>query len=273
VRCASSVVYAFALLLTACAVNATAAEGQYRYDPSGPVAFLGTPGAHIELEGLDTGYAVPANFTFAPGVYGYRVWLEGYQEQRGTVTFTGEPTAILAELQPLVGNLNVTVRPRQAEVRVDGVVAGRGDMLIANLPAGVHRVTVAADGYRAREYEVNLAAGTTLRLDVALEGLPGTVVVAAPSSARVYFDDAAVGVGTVRIPDVQPGVHAVALEAAGHHPYHRLVAVAPGANVSLSVDELLPLPAFSPEFLAYTWDNFLRGLGEILQAVLNSFGL
>ena len=243
------------------------------YDPSGPLGFRGTPGAHIEVEGLDTGHTLPANFTVPPGTYGYRIWLEGYQDRAGTLVFTGDPCLVQADLQPSVGNLTVVVRPAQASISMDGAVLGWGEVRLANVPAGSHRLSFAAAGYRAQDHGLTLAAGADIRFELALEPIPVNVRIEAPAAARVVFDGVPAGQGTVEMPQVMPGIHILRVELEGYHPYERLVVVAPGENASIAVGEMLPLPAFSAEYMGYTWDNFVRGLGEILQAVLRSVGL
>jgi len=243
------------------------------FDPSGPLRFEGTVGAHIEIEGLDTGHTVPANFTLTPGTYGYRVWLDGYEEHQSTFVYTGEPCVVQADLQPMVGNVTIMVEPSWAGVSLDGVMLGNGEIRLINLPRGAHTISVTAEGYHPQVYNLTLASGAELELGFALEPYPGSMRVEAPSSAAVILDGVPLGYGVVEKLEVESGSHLLCVELDGYHPYERLVEVGPGEDVYISTIDLIPMPALSNEYVGYTLDNFLNGLGEIFGALLRSLGL
>ena len=60
--------------------------------------------------------------------------------------------------------------PADASIYVDGVFRGTGqDLRRLNLPAGRHRVEVVRPGYRTFERDVEVRAGETEEVDIALD--------------------------------------------------------------------------------------------------------
>src|ERR1700691_2916808 len=72
------------------------------------------------------------------------------------------------------GKLKIKVTPPQADVFVDGQAQPQGGYPI-KLSAGKHTVVVVNYGYKISSQEVNIEAGKTTDLPVALEAYGGTV--------------------------------------------------------------------------------------------------
>jgi hypothetical protein len=78
---------------------------------------------------------------------------------------------------PNVGSARIQVTPKQAEVYVDGHLAGTvndfdGFMQRLDLPAGEHDVALYLDGYRTIHQKVLFRPGATIKINYAMEPLP-----------------------------------------------------------------------------------------------------
>ncbi len=104
----------------------------------------------------------------------------------------------------LVGDLNLSVTPGDAEVQIDGsihdgwqMLNGRVPTLAGRLPmvAGTHAITVAKPGYRTATQTIVVTAATATDLTVALERVSAIVSVAtAPPAVDVVVDGRSQGV-------------------------------------------------------------------------------
>ena len=72
------------------------------------------------------------------------------------------------------GKLKIKVTPKEAYVFIDGQAKGDGSHTY-RLSPGSHQVSVHNYGYRAKSETVNITAGETTRLEVALDAVPGTL--------------------------------------------------------------------------------------------------
>ena len=113
---------------------------------------------------------------YAPSFWGYGGWYPYglYAPYSGADVF-GAPT----------GSARIQVTPKQAEVYVDGHLAGTvndfdGFLQRLDVPAGEHELTLYLDGYRTIQQKVLFRPGTTLKINYAMEPLPQ----GAPSEPR-----------------------------------------------------------------------------------------
>jgi hypothetical protein len=113
---------------------------------------------------------------YDPFVWGYSGWYPyGLYAQYSAAEVFGPPT----------GSARIQVTPKQAEVYIDGHLAGTvndfdGFLQRLDIPAGEHELTLYLDGYRTIQQKVLFRPGTTLKINYAMEPLPQ----GAPSEPR-----------------------------------------------------------------------------------------
>ena len=73
------------------------------------------------------------------------------------------------------GKLKVKVKPSQAYIYVDGKPATHEGNQTFSLPAGKHKLEVANYGYKVSKQDVNIDAGKTTEVNVALEAVGAPV--------------------------------------------------------------------------------------------------
>ncbi len=83
--------------------------------------------------------------------------------------FAGPPVADLPDSTDEIGGIRLDVKPKSAEVFVDGARAGvvddfDGHFQQLKLPAGSHHIELRADGYAPAQFDVQVVAGETLKL-------------------------------------------------------------------------------------------------------------
>lgn len=146
-----------------------------------------------------------------------------------------EVERVIAEMQALLAEVTLTVRPAGAQVLVDGRLVGAAPLRPLRLPTGLRVVEVQAEGHRPARRELRLAAGLKLALSIDLAPLSQTGrlrVRAQPASANVTVDGApALGAPL----DLSAGGHTLLATAPGHEPYRLELVVAAGQDRLLDV--------------------------------------
>ena len=153
-----------------------------------------------------------------------------------------------AEIRSVVATLVVKVVPGGARVVIDGREVGAapsvGPLFFA---PGDHIIEAIRAGYRPVRRSVRLVSGAEQTEQLQLEPEPGHLVVRGePSGASVLVD----GVERATTPlsealELSPGIHVVALRAAGHRQAERRVEVQAGERQVLEI-ALAPLDATAP---------------------------
>ena len=129
-----------------------------------------TSGAQIYVDDKLMGTS-PWKGSLAAGIHRIEGRLTGYRSQRVSETIAErenrqiEIPALLA----ITGNLNVTFKPSQSEVWVDGKRLGTTPDIFRNLLVGQHEVEIRKDGYASKKERVTIAEGQTYALSGSLE--------------------------------------------------------------------------------------------------------
>ncbi len=151
--------------------------------PSISVDTPAQPGG-IDLQSVPEGASVTVNGEFrgrtpltlsgiSPGTYTIGFSLPGFSNLTTPVRVEqGKISEVVATLQPETGTLSVNSTPSGARVMVDGTAAGFSPVILANISAGNHTVTVAKDGYATADRQVGISAGGVYMVEVTLEPLP-----------------------------------------------------------------------------------------------------
>jgi len=123
--------------------------------------------------------------------YGYLPYYDSAQP--GVSAEPASGTAVQAEIPE--GFLRLLITPRNADVIVDGVLAGNVDDFGGTgeqaLPAGPHRIRIEAPGYEPVEFDVRVPAGDTITLRRELSPLPAPPRAAEPASPERGVSSAA----------------------------------------------------------------------------------
>ncbi|NND44981.1 MAG: PEGA domain-containing protein [Xanthomonadales bacterium] len=125
-------------------------------------------GASVTVDREFRGIA-PLNVALSPlGEHRVELYLEGYQKAVRTVSIEPEQRSSLAvSLTPIIGRIQLSVEPQDAEVLVNGTVRGRGSQVL-ELTAREHRVVVRKDGYAAQSFKVTPRPDQAQSLEVKL---------------------------------------------------------------------------------------------------------
>ena len=126
------------------------------------------PGAGITVDGRYQG-ETPSEVNLLPGrPHRIRVSKAGFAPTVETVTLaTAEERALRVALAPLVGNVVIDVKPKDAQLSIDGIVqpSSSGQIKLAAKP---HRVEVRKAGYETYEGEITPQPNLTQELAVHL---------------------------------------------------------------------------------------------------------
>jgi hypothetical protein len=185
-------------------------------------------GAAINLNGRRVGMGA-LNDSVTAGVE-HRVQLSapGYADSTIVVRVAeGGRLARQVMLRPLVGDLRVETQPPNAEIRVDGRLAGRSPLTIPGLPvASPHAVEASLPGYAVTREQVSVQQGTLARSMLVLRvGTAEVLVTTEPSGAAIQVDGKAQGTTPVTLSGLSQGRHVVRASRAGRTPAETTVVV------------------------------------------------
>ncbi|MCG6920296.1 MAG: PEGA domain-containing protein [Acidobacteria bacterium] len=130
------------------------------------------------------------------------------------------------------GNIEVSASAPGSAVFVDGRRIGAAPQLV-ELTAGVHRVRVEKEGFRAFEKEVRIVPGRTLELEAQLEREvegPRLRVETDVPGAQVFLDREFQGEAPVTVRDVALGEHRLNVSVEGYEMHAETIDVVPGTN-------------------------------------------
>lgn len=162
------------------------------------------------------------------------------------------------KLTPATAAFSIRVTPADSTIRLQGVEyrAENGVFTRGGLAPGKYALVIHRDGYRDKDYEINLGPGDDTPLSASLEPLSGILNVA-PLVAETEIDiievatNKRVGVysGQARQVALTPGRYQVFISKEGYETALRDVAIEPAANVYLEPTLApLPKPVAAPPF-------------------------
>lgn len=132
------------------------------------------------------------------------------------------------------GILWVASYPRDATIYIDGIVRGRTNQFVYNVPAGARNLTLMKGGYRTVTTTVNVPPGLTVLPPVTLQpdgGPQGTgslYVASYPSGATITIDGTVYGRTDQVVYNVPAGNRNLTLSKAGYRPRTLFVDVPAG---------------------------------------------
>jgi len=127
------------------------------------------PGATVAVDGTFRGQT-PIELLFAPGTtHELLLSKSGHEpETRSVELATGETRRLSVELREKLGEVEIAVQPKDAELYVNGEPRGRGDQVL-RLVAVPHEIEVRRQGYEPYRTTVTPRPGYTQSIRVALK--------------------------------------------------------------------------------------------------------
>lgn len=151
--------------------------------------------AKLTLNGREVGFT-PFQSDIDEGRYQVKLDKAGYitleafvvvnrdKQTRQTFTLTGKP-----------GSIAVHSEPEGASVYLDDQLVGTTPVVLADVPAGSHRVRVSKDGYDTVQGDVDVAADTKTEFNTVLGRSTGGIdLVVLPAGVKLYVNDKEYGV-------------------------------------------------------------------------------
>lgn len=125
-------------------------------------------GAHVSIDGKFRG-VTPTRVEISPlADHRLELYLEGYAKAVRTLRTEPEAHSTLAlDLTPIIGRIQLTVSPADAEVVVDGRSVGSGSTLLS-LTARDHQLQVRKEGYESQSQEIRPRPDLDQSLDIRL---------------------------------------------------------------------------------------------------------
>ncbi|MCS6799328.1 MAG: TonB-dependent receptor [Myxococcota bacterium] len=203
------------------------------------------PGATLYVDRRELGSRgqSPRTLALSPEPHRILAEIDGHEPawSEPIVPRVGELVTVELVLERILGEVHVTGGPSGARIRVEDEpsIAGTVPGTIS-LPPGAHVLTISAPGHRTVRERLQVEARRTMRLEVSLPPLTGTLVVDdAESGALIELDGRQVGFTPAVLRDVPAGEHLVRVLRPGFRPFEQRVRIEPDASVTVDASERL----------------------------------
>jgi predicted secreted protein len=188
-------------------------------------------GAYVSVDGVPVNGYTPVTATgIVPGLHTLQVVKPGYADWAGNITVKpGLKSYVYAALKPLNGIISVQSSPAGGTVYIDNVSRGTTNVIIPDIPSGVHQVRVEKSGYSNWESSVTVSGGRTAFVKANLKSDSGSVQVNSnPQGGVVSLDGNTVATSPALLKSVTLGSHTVTIKKAGYLKYSANVTIKPG---------------------------------------------
>ena len=194
-------------------------------------------GAEVHIDNQRRGQSPLTLTDLAPGAHLLQINAPGHRLVFDAFTLEeGLPRTVTFDLEPHTGLVLMTTLPEGAEITCNGAALGQTPMLIATLPLGTHRLSLALPGYQRKEVDVTIKDRTPVKLEVELMSASGTLnVTSDPSAADVLVNGISRGTTPCRIDRIPDGNVTIEIQATGFEPHTRQVTLAAGEVQKIDV--------------------------------------
>lgn len=232
-------------------------------------------GASVAVDGVPVNGLTPVTATgIMPGPHTVQVLKHGYADWSGNTTVRpGLKSYLYATLKPLNGTLSVQSVPTEGMVYVDNVSYGTTNVVIPDIPAGLHQVRIEKNGYLSWESPVTVTGGQTSLLRAYLKSGSGIIQVNSnPQGGSVYLDGILAGKSPATIKSVSSGGHTLMIKKSGYLAYSANVTVNPGETKFIfAMLEKTPKPSYVYN-LSDNGNTYSHSSGDIVQVSLPENG-
>ena len=195
---------------------------------------------------LDNGYdqvITPGTFySVSTGSHTVQVMMSGYQQYSTSVSVSAGATSnVYATLTPnqQVGSISVSSVPKSASVYIDNIFEGMTNVVVGNLAAGSHTVTLKLAGYQTWTNTVTVNNQQTTYITATLTPIssPSTgdlQVSSSPSGAAIYlngnYQGTTLSSGPFSITGLNPGTYTTVLKKTGYQDYTTSTTIVAGID-------------------------------------------
>ena len=200
---------------------------QWYYNHSAAITISSIPsGAHVELNGRDVGVTPLTARGLGPGIQALEVTLDGHKTQDDQIEIGFmQNQEVHYSLEPRVGKLLLTAKPRDASVSIDDKVYGAINSDLT-LSAGKHHLKVTKDGFLPYESELQIEDEGQLEVDATLTPIVAELkITSEPEGAEVSVDGKDRGKTPVTVKKLPYGSHEIAVRMMGHDRVNKTVEV------------------------------------------------
>jgi hypothetical protein len=199
---------------------------------------------------LDNGYdqvITPGTFyTVSTGYHTVQVVMSGYQPYTTNIPVNAGATSnVYATLTPnqQVGSISVSSVPKSASVYIDNIFEGMTNVIVGNLAAGPHTVTLKLAGYQTWTNTVSVNNQQTTYISATLTPVssPQTgdlQVSSSPSGAAIYlngdYQGTTLSSGPFSITGLNPGTYTTVLKKTGYQDYTTSTKIVAGSTAQVS---------------------------------------
>jgi hypothetical protein len=192
-------------------------------------------GARAFLDGRDVGETPVLLPHVKPGFHRIKVIKQGhepYEEQ--TEVRARERKRISASLELTGGRLLISTEPAQANIYIDGKLAGMGSYDGKSLSPRSYKVRVLKEGYEPWEKDITLKPGDKMEVLAKLELMGGELSVnTEPSGAKIYVDGKFVGNTSHKGKDLNPGLYRLRVVKEGYEAWNKDVKIEAGKKIEV----------------------------------------
>ena len=187
------------------------------------------PGATIYLDRKDLGSrgATPRTLALPEGAHTVLLELADFElaQSEKLELRLGEETHTAIKLKPILGAIKVA-GTNQASIHLDGQSSEKCSVPCSfRVQVGKHVVVVSQDGFRTREFPVEVAAQQVVGVRAILEPLSGSAVINADVGGALISVDGQPRAFTPAVVSLPVGKHEIVLSPVGYRPLRRTVLI------------------------------------------------
>jgi hypothetical protein len=180
----------------------------------------------------------------------------GYQTYTTTIVVIAGQDKVLSPIiltpggEPVgnTGSVYVSSSPTNATIYLDGVMKGLTNLLVPNITAGTHNLTLSKTGYQSKIQTINVTAGAETVLDPIIltpgggpvSNTSSVYVSSSPTNATIYVDGVMKGLTNLLVTNITAGNHNLTLTKTGYQTYTTTIEVIAGQDKVLSPIILTP---------------------------------
>ncbi len=153
-------------------------------------------GATVEIEGTFRGRTPLTLSSVEPGTYTITFSKAGFFPLSASARVeAGKTTEVTGTLMPFTGSLNITTIPPGALVRIDEADKGISPVMLSNLTAGNHTLTLSKEKFKTTVQQVTVVNGSVAEIRVLLQAdsTAGATSLPATGSGPVLIVTAVLG--------------------------------------------------------------------------------
>lgn len=151
-----------------------------------------------------------------PGTHVVKV-VSGNQEVNKTVQLEpGKQASVSADFQK-TGSITIISEPSPANVLFDGKPIGETPIMIKDVTAGEHMITLSKEGFLDLKQKVIVRDKQTTETKIVLNTVVYTIkILSTPDKAEVFIDENSIGLTPTVIENVSPGSHKIRVSKEGY---------------------------------------------------------